>query len=150
MYKSEQYWKDLQRAFEAGRKKIDHPDWDYVYEDFAAYRQKLEQGNRPQVVLVKDGKTTNLKYNRWAVNGDLEGVERSKSTPLLPDGEYPATAFEPVMQIDDSRGVWIMAPDEQYALAHGWPTRNTYYYFTENIQYPGLKSCLICLPDENI
>lgn len=32
----------LQQAFEAGRKKIDHPDWDYIYENFEDWFKELE------------------------------------------------------------------------------------------------------------
>lgn len=32
----------LRIAFEAGREKIQHPDWDYVYEDFDAFIKQCQ------------------------------------------------------------------------------------------------------------
>lgn len=38
------------RAFEAGRKRITHPDWDYVYETFEDYLKHLENDNNKSVL----------------------------------------------------------------------------------------------------
>lgn len=92
------------------------------------------------LVKVKDGRTINLQRNLPAINGDLEDAFGTKSTPVLEDGEYPIEGFEPVMQIDDAKNKWVMAHDEQAAISMGWPTRNTLYFFKDNVRRPGIKN----------
>lgn len=35
--------KELEAAFEAGRERISHPDWDFVYETFEEYTKSLKE-----------------------------------------------------------------------------------------------------------
>lgn len=34
---------ELKLAFEAGRERIPHPDWDFVYEDFEKYFEQFKK-----------------------------------------------------------------------------------------------------------
>lgn len=39
------YTQAQRTAFEAGRARIDHPDWDYIYETFEDYLKSKQDGN---------------------------------------------------------------------------------------------------------
>lgn len=85
-------------------------------------------------VVVKDGKTVNLKNNRLIFDFDKEphGFTNTDKAGLLADGVYNILAIDLCMQHDDNdAGRWILTSDEQYAMQYGWPTRMVYYYWKD-------------------
>jgi len=86
-----------------------------------------------QLVVVKDGKTVNLKDNRLIFDGDLishkPGGEADKP---LADGLYDILGVDFCMQHDDNdRKKWILTNDPQDAIRSGWPRRMVYYYWKD-------------------